>query len=84
VVAPIGEEILFRGVIQTYFTRRLGVIAAIFISSFWFALIHMDAAFFAPLFVIGAALGLVRHLFGTIWAPILLHSLNNLMSVFVS
>ncbi len=84
IIVPIGEEILFRGVVQTYLTRRLGVLLGIVASSFWFAIMHVDIALFVPLFSIGLALGFLRHKFQTIWAPILLHCLNNLMSVIVS
>ncbi|WP_134685290.1 CPBP family intramembrane glutamic endopeptidase [Brevibacillus migulae] len=83
VLVPIAEEILFRGVIQTFLVRRLGAWIGIGLSSLWFALLHVDLALFAPLFLIGAALGFIRHRFQSLWGAVLLHSLNNLMSMFV-
>lgn len=77
---PIAEEILFRGVIQTYLVRKWGAIIGIVVTSFWFALMHVDIALFIPLFVIGLGLGFVRHQYQSIWGAILLHSLNNLAS----
>ncbi len=81
IIAPFGEEILFRGVVQTYLVKRWGPFWGIFTSSFWFALIHVDVALFVPLFAIGLALGYLRHRFQTIWGSIVLHSVNNTVSV---
>jgi len=81
VMVPIAEEILFRGVVQTYLVRRLGAFVGIVLSSLWFALLHIDLALFAPLFVIGLGLGYVRHRFDSIWGAVLLHALNNLTGV---
>jgi len=53
ILVPIAEELLFRGVIQTYLVRRMGAVAGIILSSLWFALLHIDLALFVPLFVIG-------------------------------
>jgi len=83
VMVPIAEEILFRGVIQTFLVSRLGAWIGIGLSSLWFALLHVDLALFVPLFLIGAALGFIRHRFQSLWGAVLLHSLNNLMSMFV-
>lgn len=83
VMVPIAEEILFRGVIQTFLARRLGAWLGIGLSSLWFALLHVDLALFAPLFLIGAALGFVRHRFDSLWGAIILHSMNNLMSMYI-
>lgn len=80
IMVPIAEEILFRGVIQTYLVKRFGAFLGILSASFWFALMHIDLALFVPLFAIGLGLGFVRHRYNTIWGAIILHSLNNLAS----
>ncbi|WP_400161776.1 CPBP family intramembrane glutamic endopeptidase [Brevibacillus sp. TJ4] len=80
-LVPFAEELLFRGVVQTYLVKRLGVIAGILLSSLWFALLHMDVAFFAPLLVIGIGLGWIRHHFQSIWGAVVLHAVNNLSGV---
>lgn len=81
ILVPIAEELLFRGVVQTYLVRRLGALAGILLSSFWFALLHMDVALLAPLFVIGMGLGFVRHRYQSIWGAIVLHAINNMTGV---
>lgn len=80
-LVPLAEEILFRGVLQTYLVRRVGAVAGITLSSFWFALLHVDVALFAPLFAIGLGLGFVRHRYQSIWGAFLLHAVNNLTGV---
>ncbi|WP_312116014.1 CPBP family intramembrane glutamic endopeptidase [Brevibacillus reuszeri] len=81
ILVPIAEEVLFRGVLQTYLVRRLGAILGILLSSLWFALLHIDIALFVPLFVIGLGLGFVRHQYQSIWGAVLLHAVNNLSGV---
>lgn len=80
-LVPIAEELLFRGVFQTYLVSRLGAVAGIVLSSLWFALLHVDVALLAPLFVIGLGLGFVRHRYQSIWGAVLLHAVNNLTGV---
>lgn len=81
ILVPIAEELLFRGVVQTYLVSRLGALAGILLSSFWFALLHMDVALLAPLFVIGIGLGYVRHRYQSIWGAVILHAINNMTGV---
>ena len=81
ILVPIAEEVLFRGVVQTFLVRRLGAILGILLTSLWFALLHIDIALFVPLFVIGLGLGFVRHRYQSIWGAVLLHAINNLTGV---
>jgi len=80
-LVPLAEELLFRGLIQSYLVKRWGAFLGILVSSLWFALLHIDLALFVPLLLIGLALGYVRHHFDSLWAAVVLHSLNNLASV---
>ncbi|QQE74528.1 CPBP family intramembrane metalloprotease [Brevibacillus composti] len=80
-LVPLAEELLFRGVVQTYLVRRAGAVLGIFLSSLWFALMHVDVALFAPLFVMGVFLGYLRHHFQSIWGAVILHALNNIVGV---
>ncbi|WP_232698976.1 CPBP family intramembrane glutamic endopeptidase [Brevibacillus daliensis] len=81
VFVPIAEEMMFRGVIQTRLVRVWGAFWGIILTSIWFAIIHVDLVLFLPLLTIGLALGYMRHRFQSIWAPIILHCINNLVSV---
>ncbi|TCS92826.1 CPBP family intramembrane glutamic endopeptidase [Hazenella coriacea] len=77
VIGPINEEILYRGFYQQLFTKRWGALIGILIPSFIFALDHVDIPLFAPLFISGIVFAIFRHLYQSLWAPILLHMVLN-------
>lgn len=81
IIVPIAEEVLFRGIVQTYLVRRWGAVWGILVASLWFALMHVDVALFAPLFSIGLGLGYLRYRYQSIWGAILLHAMNNMAGV---
>ena len=80
IVAPIMEELLFRGVIMQILKPH-GTAAALFISSFGFALLHFSPAAFLIILVVGIVIGLVRIYSDSIFPCILFHSLFNLQSL---
>ena len=77
VVAPLVEEIFFRGFLFQGFRQRYGWIPAILLSSGIFAAAHLDPLSFIPTFVLGAALAYVYHRSNSLWPAIILHFLNN-------
>ena len=56
--APFVEEVIYRGFIQQYLGRSIGRIAALIVSSVWFAGIHFQVAEFPGLFAFSIVLGL--------------------------
>jgi uncharacterized protein len=81
VVAPAGEEVLFRGFLFKGFARsdRLAWPAIIVISLLWAALhIQYDWAGMLQIFVIGLFLGWMRWRSGSLLLTFLLHALFNL------
>lgn len=82
VIAAIGEEFLFRGIIQQTIFRGTGKAhAAIWVSAFIFSFIHLQFYGFFPRFILGALLGYLLYYSSSMWAPVLAHFLNNLISV---
>jgi tetratricopeptide (TPR) repeat protein len=77
VVGPIVEEILFRGLIYGALEKRLRVSGAILISSFLFALVHLQVVYFIPIFCLGVVLGWARWKANSLGLSMLLHVLNN-------
>jgi len=81
-MAPIVEEVIFRGVLFSWLMTRLGKSTAIVISAAAFSLVHLidlDALFALPgLFLIGLVLGWAAQKYGTLSVPILIHSGVNL------
>ena len=78
VVAPITEEILFRGLIYPTLRRYLGPLGAISVSAGAFAVLHVHLPTLAPLFVIGFVLAYLYERTGSLTASIAAHAANNL------
>ena len=80
VLAPIFEEILCRGILMNLF-KRYGTAKMLVYSSLGFALLHLDAEAFLPLFFVGLMLGSMRITTGSIFAPMIAHSASNLFAL---
>lgn len=88
VLAPLVEEILFRGFLQSFIRQHLGSKQAIVITSVLFALFHYSSeqgianlTIVVSLFVFSLFLGLLYEKRGSLAAPIALHSLFNAVNV---
>jgi hypothetical protein len=80
---PIIEEIIFRGVIYNGARSVFSGWGAGLFSSVMFAAVHFDILYLLPLFAMGLALCYLREKTKSLYLPIVLHSLNNLISVIV-
>ncbi len=81
-IPAIGEELLFRGVLQQLFAKWTGKIhLAIFISAFLFSAIHIQFFGFLPRFVLGLILGYMFCWSKNLWLPILAHFTNNALAI---
>lgn len=76
VLGPIGEELVFRGVIQSALEKH-GSWVALIGSSLLFAAIHGPSVIFVVAFVMGFFFGAVYRLSGSIWPAITLHIVYN-------
>jgi membrane protease YdiL (CAAX protease family) len=82
VLPAIGEELLFRGIVQQLLKRKFGnAHAAIWISAAIFSALHMQFFGFLPRLVLGAMFGYMLEWSGTLWLPIIAHFVNNTISV---
>ncbi len=85
VVAPVWEEIAFRGFLQPFLGRWMGPRGALVVTAAVFALIHEPGSrfFMTPIliFPLALALGYARERTGRLAAPIFLHVLHNALSV---
>lgn len=79
IVAPIIEELIFRGVIMHGLMRNYPKIIAIFVSALFFALFHLNPWQFPATFLLGLLLGWVMVITRNIFACIIGHSMNNLL-----
>ena len=79
VIAPIVEEIIFRGYMYRILKSRIPIIFAVIISSTIFSLIHYNVLSYILLFVLSIFLTYIYERNGSIICPIIIHSLFNLM-----
>ncbi len=84
VIAPISEELIFRGYVFGVLRRYAGRWWALVISASVFAAIHAHIPSLAGLFVLAVALTLVYEGAGSLWAPILMHALFNSITVILT
>jgi membrane protease YdiL (CAAX protease family) len=87
IAAPVVEELLFRGLLQTWIKKHLGVKAAILLASLCFALFHISAShgvgnlsLVASLFVFSCFLGFIYERQKSLLSSIILHITFNLVS----
>ena len=82
ILPALGEELMFRGVIQRMFTNwSKNYHWGIWITAFLFSLMHMQFYGFLPRMALGAMFGYLLVWSGTMWVPILAHFANNTMGV---
>ena len=85
-VAPILEELLFRGLFQTmirsvFYTKKHAPWLAIAISSAMFVAMHIDASHWPALYVLGVGMGYSYEKSGSLFRSIFMHMLFNATSV---
>ena len=83
IVAPICEELLFRGFFYGVWKRYLGPLGAGFLSCLLFAAFHTSLAAFAGLFVLAVCFNLAYERTGSLLVPIGMHALFNLLNLLV-
>lgn len=82
ILPALGEELMFRGVIQRILTNwTKNYHWGIWITAFLFSAMHMQFYGFLPRMALGAMFGYLLVWTGTMWVPILAHFVNNAMGV---
>ena len=84
VAAGTGEELFFRGLVQTAVVARLGRWAGIGIASAAFAIVHLDPMHSTLAMVMGVFLGWAAERAGSIVPVIVAHVLNNVVYVLLA
>ena len=81
VIAPIAEEVFFRGILYGFF-RRWGFSVALVLSTFLFVLPHLGSSGFPVTQIIGGVLFAVAYeIENSLMVPIMIHALGN-MAIF--
>jgi membrane protease YdiL (CAAX protease family) len=82
-IVPIFEEVFFRGVLLSWLRERLTVHSAIVVMAALFALMHGSLVVAPYVFIFAVVAGYVRIRTGSTFNTIIMHSLNNLMLLYV-
>jgi membrane protease YdiL (CAAX protease family) len=83
VIAPLCEEVYFRGFLYPAFRKSFGVVIGIFLSSIVFAAAHLDIYSFFPIMIIGWILAFMYEKTKSIFPAIFLHSIYNLTLILI-
>lgn len=78
VLAPVVEELGFRGLLYGYMRGRTGIVLSVIVSALIFAVLHIVIP---PLFVMGAVLAVLAERYRSIIPGIVLHATNNALVV---
>lgn len=82
IIPAIGEELLFRGVIQRVITDwSKNKHVAIWVTAILFSALHMQFYGFIPRAILGALFGYLLVWSGNLWLPVIAHFINNTAAV---
>jgi hypothetical protein len=85
IIPAIGEEFMFRGVLQKLFHQwTKNIHFAVIFSAFLFSAMHMQFYGFIPRFLMGVMMGYLFVWSGSLWVPVLVHFINNTIAVLMS
>jgi hypothetical protein len=81
-VPALGEELLFRGILQRLFSDALkNIHLGILITSILFSAMHVQFYGFIPRMLLGMMFGYLLIWSDSLWLPILAHFINNSMAI---
>ncbi len=83
ILAPLGEETVFRGVVYGKLKKISNVPIAALLSGLIFGLFHGNLVQAVYATVLGVVLALVYELYDSIWFPMLFHGIANLFVYFM-
>ena len=80
IVAPVVEEVLFRGILWRAIEKMTSTNIAWAVTSVLFAAAHTDIIHIIAVFPLGVLFGYLRKRTNNIWAPMIAHATNNLLA----
>lgn len=82
IIPAVGEELMFRGIIQRILNDWIqNIHLSIWISAILFSAMHLQFYGFLPRMLMGALFGYIFYWSGSLWIPILAHFINNALAV---
>jgi len=77
IIAPVAEEVLFRGYLFGKLRKHLPLWGAVIVTSLLFAVVHFQWNVGLDVFALSIALCMLRVVSGSIWPSIMLHMFKN-------
>jgi len=85
IIAPLGEELLFRGFLQQFLEIYWkDITRAILLTSLFFSFIHLNPFWFIQIYILGILLGFLSWKTNSVIPSLILHSLNNTIALILS
>jgi membrane protease YdiL (CAAX protease family) len=81
IVAPVAEEVIFRGYLYPVAKKFGGAAAGLIVTSLLFAFLHGHAASIPALTMLAVCLGLAYEKTGSLLVPMIMHAVFNAVSV---
>lgn len=83
IIAPVAEEVIFRGYLYGNLRKNISVWWAIIITSVLFGFVHGAWNLAIDTFALSVVLCLLREKTGSLWSPILLHMAKNGLAFYI-
>jgi membrane protease YdiL (CAAX protease family) len=82
ILPALGEELIFRGILQKLFTELTRKkVWGVIISASLFSAMHLQFQGFLPRFALGVLFSYLLIWSGSLWLPIIAHFINNLIAI---
>lgn len=82
ILAPISEELYFRGLLHNWFRQRMNMNSAVVFSSALFGIAHMDSlGVLVASFIMGVVIAIAYEKTKTLWMAIAIHVITNSIAV---
>lgn len=83
-LAPVLEELLYRGMLHSFLRQNAGLVVAMLVSGAFFSVMHMVPSVLLPLFVMGCLLSAIFEWRRSLWDCIFFHAFFNFCSLLVA
>ncbi|MBA2123958.1 hypothetical protein B9J78_03350 [bacterium Unc6] len=81
IIAPVSEELFFRGFLYPALKVRNGKVLGILLSACFFSILHLNISSILPIFVLGILFAWLYENTGSIFPSIFAHSLHNTVTL---
>lgn len=83
IIAPVVEEVIFRGLLLPAYVKRWGIWAGTLVTSLLFGLVHWQLNVGIITFIMGLLLAWLYLKSRSLWPAIMFHSLKNLLAFYL-